>query len=81
VNYSRYSCVFAILHTIWKGKKRHLPLRLRLNQIRNFCFSIACIKASTLEVCVPDDIRVPLFAKTIVFDFVFLQILEANIKS
>jgi hypothetical protein len=33
-----------------------------------------------LSVPVPDDIRVPLFAKTIVFDFVFLQIFEA-IKS
>ena len=43
---------------------------------------MACFKASTLDVCpVPELINCRFFAKTIVFDFVCLQIFEANSKS
>jgi hypothetical protein len=46
-----------------------------LNQIKAFAFSTACTSASTRDVCpVPDEINVPFFCKTIVFDLVFYKL-------
>jgi hypothetical protein len=60
---------------------RRLPSMRQLNQIQSFLLS-ACTSASTRDVCpVPDEINVCFFAKTIVFDLVFLQTFEANIRS
>ena len=74
---------FAISTQSGKGKKASLAIEApsKLNP-KTVAFSIACNKASTLEVCpVPDEIKVPFFANTMVFDLVFLHTLEAKIKS
>jgi hypothetical protein len=59
-----------------------LPLQHPASQNENFlAFFMACCNASTRDVCpVPEAIRFR-FCKTIVLDLVFLQILEAKIKS
>jgi hypothetical protein len=71
------SCVFCNF-TSGKGKSVTLAIRLRLNQIQIFAFQLL-IKASTLEVCPVPKYKVPFFKNN--SDFVFLQILRANIKS
>jgi hypothetical protein len=72
--------VLPIEHNL-KGKKASLAIDAPFKSNPKF-FAFSCTSASTRDVCpVPDEINVCFFAKTIVFDLVFLQTFEANIKS